>query len=337
MLSDFALKAALGLGPALLFIAGLVYIDSFKLVRFSTIAGVLLMGVLVALLAYFLSGQVMDWAHLGFLAYSRYYAPLVEEGLKALVVIWLFGRNRIGFMIDAAILGLAVGAGFSIFENIYYAYLFPDANLGVWMVRGLGTAVMHAGTTAAFAISAQALRERHGVNGILAFIPGYLVAASLHSIFNQFTAWPIASTAVTVLALPLVLLFLFDKSEHEMHNWLIHDYESHEHLLDDIRTGRFTHSEAGRFITALSARFNDENSALIFSYIKLHTELVLSAENLLLVREQGEKISTGEYDRERFAQLEALERQIGHTALLTVWPHFKFSRRELFELHEFEK
>lgn len=336
MIADFALKAAVGFGPALLFIAGLVYIDSFKLVRFSTIAGVLAEGMLAAVLAYFASGLIMDWAHLGFPAYSRYYAPVEEEGLKALVVIWLFARNRIGFMIDAAILGLAVGAGFSIFENIYYAYLFPDANIGVWIVRGLGTALMHAGTTAVFAISAQALRERHAVNGFLAFVPGYLLAVALHSVFNQFTAWPLASTAATILALPLVLLFLFDKSEHEMHNWLIQDYETHEHLLDDIRTGRFTHSEAGRFITAVCARFGDKSSGLIFSYIKLHAELVLSAEKLLLAREQGENTLVGEDDRRRFAKLESLERQIGQTALLAIWPYLKFSRRELFELHEFE-
>jgi hypothetical protein len=261
----------------------------------------------------------------------------LEEGLKALALIWLFSRNRIGFLIDAAILGLAVGAGFSIFENIYYAYLFPDANLGVWMVRGLGTAVMHAGAGAVFAISAQTLRERDAANGFLAFVPGLLLAASLHSIFNQFTAWPVTSAAITILTLPLALLLLFDKSEHEVHDWLIHDYESHEHLLEDIRTGRFTNSEAGRFITTLSARFSAENSALIFSYIGLHTELVLRAENLLLARERGETISSSEEDRRRFLKFEMLERQIGHTALLVIWPHLKFSRRELFELHEFER
>ncbi|HEY1837366.1 MAG TPA: PrsW family glutamic-type intramembrane protease [Rhizomicrobium sp.] len=337
MSSHFALKAALGFGPVLLFLAGLVYLDSFKLVRFSRIVGVVLSGMAVAALGYFIAGRVMAWQHLTFFTYSRYYAPFLEEALKALVVIALFSRNRIGFMIDAAILGLAVGAGFSISENVYYAYLFPDANVGIWIVRGLGTALMHAGTTAIFAISAQALRERHAQSGLLAYLPGYLVAASLHLIFNQFTPWPFASTIGTILVLPLALLFLFDKSEHEAHDWLIHDYESHEHLLEDIRTGRFTNSEAGRFIASLAARFGAAVSALIFAYIKLHTELVLRAENRLLAKERGERVAVGPGDRNEFARLHALERQIGHTALLVIWPHLKFSRRELFELHEFDK
>jgi len=334
--ANFVPEACLGLGPVLLFLAGLMWFDSFKLVRLSTVVGVLLLGGIAAVACYTLSGIAMDVLHLRFVTYSHYGAPLLEEALKSIIVIWLFTRNRIGFMIDATILGLAVGAGFGAFENIYYAYVFPEANVGVWVVRGLGTAVMHAGVTALFAISAQALRERHEETGVLAFLPGFLVAVSLHLIFNQFTQWPLLSAAGTLLALPMALLFLFDKSEHEAHSWLVHDYESHEHLLEDIRTGRFAQSEAGRFITSLSERFSASVAALAFSYIKLHAELVLRAEQILLAKEKGEKPKPGQEDKSRFQRLHALERQIGPTVMMVLWPHLKFSRRELFELHQLE-
>ena len=334
MSSLLASKVALGFGPVLLFMLGLVYIDSFKLVRLSRVVEVLLLGMVAAALCYVVSDRVMAWGHLSFPAYSHYGAPFIEEALKASVIVWLFSRNRIGFKIDAAILGLAVGAGFSIFENAYYAYVFPEANLAVWIVRGFGTALMHAGTTALFAISAQALRDRQGDGSVAIYAPGYLVAVSLHSIFNQFTAWPMTSAAGTLLVLPLGLLFLFDKSEHEAHNWLVHDYESHQHLLEDFRSGRFTNSEAGRFVASLSTRFDTADGARIFSYIKVHTELVLAAEEKLLARERGETIASGDGDGEKLQQLHRLEREIGPTALLVIWPHLKFSRRELFELHE---
>ncbi len=336
MPSHFILEALVGLGPVLLFLFGLLYLDSFKLVGFATVGGVLLLGGLAAVLSYFVSGPVMDAAHISFEQYSRYFAPVVEESLKASVMVYLFARNRIGFMVDAAILGVAVGAGFSLFENVYYAYVFPDANLGIWMVRGLGTALMHGGVMAVFGVTAQALSERHTKIDPLNYVPGLMLAISLHSIFNQFTHWPVQSTAATIIILPLALLFVFDKSEHHVHDWLVHDYDSHEHLLDDIRSGRFANSEAGRFILTLAARFNKQVVADIFAYIKMHTELVLQAERTLLAKESGLAVPADPQTAEKFKILHALERKIGRTAMLTISPHLKFSRQELFELHELE-
>jgi RsiW-degrading membrane proteinase PrsW (M82 family) len=333
---NFPMEAALGLTPVLLYLAGLLYIDSFKLVRLSTILGVLLMGMLAAFLSYFLSGFVIDALHLSFPMYSKFYAPVLEEGLKSLAIVWLFSRNRIGFMVDAAILGLAAGAGFSVLENIYYAYIFPEAHVGVWIIRGFGTALMHGGVTAVFAVSAQTLRERHAHTGIWGFIPGFLAAVSIHSIFNQFIDYPAYSAAATILALPLALLFLFDKSEHKVHDWLVHDYDSHEHLLEDIDSGKFAQSESGRVIAELAARFSKSVVADIFAYIKLHTELVLRAEKLLLAKEQGTPPEPGKPAAESFKLLHALEKRIGRTALMTIWPHLKFSRQELWELHQLE-
>ena len=151
------------LGPVLLFLLVLVYLDSFKLVSLRSVVGVLILGTLTGAAAYLLSGPTMDALHMDIERYSRFGAPVLEEFLKATAVIYLIARNRIGFMIDAAIMGLAIGAGFSLFENVYYANLFPDSNMAVFMVRGLGTAIMHGGTTAIFGVTAQSLSERHAV------------------------------------------------------------------------------------------------------------------------------------------------------------------------------
>ena len=221
----FLLEASLGLGPVLLFLVALVYMDSFKLVGVFGVLGVLGLGVLAAALSYLSSGVVMDFFHADFHEYSLYAAPIVEEGFKTVMMIWLFSRNRIGFMIDAAILGAAVGGGFALAENIYYAHVFPEANVATWLIRGLGTAVMHSGTTAIFAIVTEALREKREGLGLASAIPGFLFAISLHSIFNQFLDFPFASTAGIVIIVPLLLMIAVDKSEHEVHGWLIQDYE----------------------------------------------------------------------------------------------------------------
>src|SRR5208282_4104009 len=101
MPAHFLLEACLGLGPVLLFLAALVYMDSFKLVGVLDVIAVMTLGVLAAGLSYASSGALMDYFRADFMTYSHYMAPIVEEGFKAAMMIWLFSRNRIGFMIDA--------------------------------------------------------------------------------------------------------------------------------------------------------------------------------------------------------------------------------------------
>jgi hypothetical protein len=117
---------------------------------------------------------------------------------------------------------------------------------------------------------------------------------------------------------------------------MLHDFETHEHMLDAIRNGSYANSEAGRFITDLSARMPKAHVEDMFAYIRLHTELVLKAEKLLLAREQGERKPRSTATHADFARLHALERKIGISAMLAIWPHLRFSHEELFELHELE-
>ena len=79
---------------------------------------------------------------------------------------------RIGFLIDAAILGFAVGTGFATVENLYYLERVRDAGMGTWIVRGFGTALMHGGSTAIFAMMSVALLEQMRKAVFAPFVPG---------------------------------------------------------------------------------------------------------------------------------------------------------------------
>src|SRR6185503_13843573 len=132
------------------------------------------------------NGEVLGRSGMDFVPYTRYVAPVMEELLKAAIVVLLIRTHRIGFLVDAAIVGFATGTGFAMLENLLYLRLAPDAPLGAWLVRGFGTAIMHGGTTAIFGVMGLALVERAGRTGVLAFVPGFLVAVALHSAFNHF-------------------------------------------------------------------------------------------------------------------------------------------------------
>src|SRR5512142_2619504 len=166
------LHIVIGILPVLGFLAGLLYLDSYKLVRMRVVIAVIAAGVFVGVACYFANGYLLGATRVDFVTYSRYIGPLVEELGKALVVVALIRMHRVGFLVDAAILGFAVGTGFAIVENVYYQHLVPNASVGTWIVRGFGTAIMHGGCTAIFAMMALALRDRVDVPA-LAFAPGY--------------------------------------------------------------------------------------------------------------------------------------------------------------------
>jgi protease PrsW len=334
---DTIMKTLLGLSPVLLLLAVLVYLDSWKLVDLSRILQMLVIGGLLATASQVINGSAMSLTHLELPTYGRYIAPCIEESMKAGVLVYLFIRNRIGFMVDAAIIGFTIGAGFGVVENLYYLQGFPQASLGVWLSRGFGTAVMHGGATAIFGILAQSLTERHARFNPGLYLPGLLIAVVAHGVFNRLADSPTLATAGALVVLLPTLLLVFAKSEHKIHTWLLSDYESHEHLLEDIQGGKYQHEEGGRFILDLARHFNESVVADAFAYVRLHTELVLRFDRLEMARETGETTPfVAEEWEKNFKKLHDLERKIGKAALLSIWPHLHFSRRELWELYEIE-
>jgi RsiW-degrading membrane proteinase PrsW (M82 family) len=337
------IKAAVAVAPVLVLLAAFVWLDAFKLVTWTGLAALIGAGGAVAVVSYFINGQFLDTLPIGFSVFSRFIAPPIEETLKAGLILALFMRNRIGFMIDAAIAGVAVGAGFSVVENAIYLGVFTHATVGVWLVRGFGTAVMHAGCTALFAVTGQFLTERyariesqrHRFETLL-FLPGLAAAIVVHGIFNQFAPDPLIAMTLTLFLVPLVLFLVFTRSEHAAHRWLLTEYESHQHMLDEIRAGRLAESPAGRFAAALARQYPPGVGADMFRYIQVHTTLVARAEEDLIDREEGRDVPISPEVRDQLAELHALEKRIGTSALMVLNPHLHFTRAELWEIHELE-
>jgi len=118
MVRELLLPALVGLLPVLSFLAVLLALDSYKLVKLRVVVAMVAAGAAVALASYFVNGRILEYAGLDFQAFTRYVAPVTEELLKALVIVALVRAHRVGFLVDAAIFGFAVGAGFAAVENL---------------------------------------------------------------------------------------------------------------------------------------------------------------------------------------------------------------------------
>jgi len=302
MWTDLLSRAPVGLLPVLIFLVVLLYMDSYKLVSFRTILWVTLAGALLPIAGYWINGYIIAKLGWDFTAYTRYAAPIVEEGLKASVMIFLFKTNRIGFLVDSAILGFAVGAGFGVVENFYYLYMASDAHIAVWIVRGFGTAIMHGGVMALFGVMAQVLTERNMKINPLLYVPGFIVAITVHSVFNHFPGTPILTTLGTLLVLPPILWMVFQKSARSMHEWLELDFDEDTLLLEQINSGEFASSKIGRFLEDLN----------------------------------GLDTPVGESTRARFEEMHYLEKSIGKTGILAMSPFLQMTRKDLWQLYVLE-
>jgi RsiW-degrading membrane proteinase PrsW (M82 family) len=337
------LKAVVALTPVLLCLVVFERVDAFRLVSLREIGLLLFGGGLLATISYFVNGGVLDTFPLDQSHYSQLVAPLIEECMKAALIVSLFALNRFGYLVDAAISGFAVGAGFSVMENLFYLHDFAHASLGVSLVRGFGTAVMHGGAAAVFAVLSQVLyaprlrlsAERFHFN-IVFFLPGLAAAIVLHAGFNHFTSAPLVAMAVVLLAVPLGLFVIFALGERYAHRWLAENRQAHGKLLQDIDSGAFAASGHGRALGALGDRLGPDRKRDLFDYVRLHTDLVVRAETTLLALEEHEITAFRDDLKERFRQLHALERRLGVTPVMAVRQHLHFSRNDLWEMHELE-
>jgi protease PrsW len=330
---DVALKVAVALAPALTLLVAYDRLDSFQMVRLRDLAKTLLAGAVISLIGFFVNGRSLDALPIAFTDYSRYVAPVVEECLKAAFIAWLILRGRTGFTIDAAIQGAALGVGFAVCENAYYLWFVEKANLGVWIVRGFGTALMHAGATAVFAVLGHAFVAGRNRGRLIALVPGLVGAILIHGAYNQLPDRPLLAMTCALVVCPLLLLAAEYIGTRTADRRLRQAYDSHIHMYAEFDSGA---GETGRLVRALTSRLDPQRAQDVLAYVKLHLGLLAEAEGRLLEMEQGRAPSPDPTLEARFTQLQAAEKTFGRSLLRSIRTHLRFTREELWELHHLE-
>ena len=333
---DFLVRFLVSLLPVVLFLLTLVYLDSYKLVHFRNLLMAIIVGCGTALASLVLNDTVISDMGLERSLVSRYVAPPIEEVLKAAWVAWLIGRRRVGFLVDAAIVGFAVGTGFALIENTYYVQTLKTSGIFVWVIRGLGTAVMHGGVTALFALVSKSLFDRYGGKPLV-YLPGLLLATALHSLYNHFILPPVVSTVVLHVTLPAILLLVFWQSERSTRRWLGTQMDVDAELLEIINSGSIAESRIGQYVETLKKQFPPEVLVDMLCYLRIHVELAISAKGILMMRAAGFKASPPEGTQEQFRELRHLEKSIGPTGRLALAPFLHQSTRDLWQIYMLEQ
>lgn len=320
--------------PVILFLVCLYLLDSFKLVSQKLLIICVLWGILSAGLSYLVNTALFHNFSVSQEALLRYAAPVVEEVLKALLIVLLIKMRRIGFSIDAAIYGFAIGTGFSLTENIVYiAQLGTQTDMIIWMLRGFGTAIMHGGCSALLAMIMITGVQRNRVLAV-AFLPGLAAAVIIHSMFNHFLLNPFLQTALIITVLPILFMLIFRQSTNMLQDWLEIEFSSEVDMLKMIRRGAFEKTKAGQYLSSIKHHYTPEVIVDMYWYISLYLELSIKAKRNMMLKENGLPIIPEKGIKEKLIELKQLRKQIGKVGEISLQPLIRMRHRELWKLNQ---
>ncbi|MFN8380708.1 MAG: PrsW family intramembrane metalloprotease [Anaerolineales bacterium] len=118
----------------------------------------------------------------------RITAPILEELLKSLILIYLVQRADFNYVVDGALYGFGAGIGFAIIENFEYITGNPSIALSLALARVFSTNLVHA---TASGLIGTALAYRRGDStwrGWAVVLGGYALSMSIHMIFNTMVS-----------------------------------------------------------------------------------------------------------------------------------------------------
>ena len=327
------IKILVSLLPVFIFLLILIYLDSYKLVKITNVILLIFMGFVAAILSYVINDFLLANLSVEVTTYARYVAPVIEEILKASFIIYTIRKKKIGFMVDAAIYGFAIGAGFAFMENIYYLNVIESSNIFLWIIRGFGTAVMHGGTTAIFSILTKNFFDRSNKSKFKYYLPGLVAAILIHSFFNHLLLPAITITVLQLIFLPTLIIFTFHKSEQALKDWMEIGLNNDVQILEQIDNGIFSESHAGQYLLSLQSRYSGTILADMLCLIKIHSELSIRAKGVILMRKVGLPVIIENEVKEKLEELRYLEKSIGPTGRLAIAPIFNISTKDLWQLY----
>lgn len=180
---------AVSIAIALIVPVGFLFIlrkfDLHKTVKFNRNIITLVCGIIAYLLAAQINPAMVNSGWVTWDQVTRITAPIVEELLKSIILIYLVSRADFNYVVDGALYGFGAGIGFAIIENVEYVQGNIEIALTVAVLRVFSTNLMHA-TGSGLIGTALAFYRGNKIKsqGLLAILGGYVLAMVFHGVFN---------------------------------------------------------------------------------------------------------------------------------------------------------
>jgi hypothetical protein len=183
------------------------------------------------------------------------------------------------------------------------------------------------------AILGKGISDRHPDRATRSLLPGLVLAIVVHSAFNHFPFGPVATALLYLITMPLMLSWVFARSERATREWLGTGFDDDARVLESLMSADFPDTPVGRYLESLRNRFPGEMIVDLLCLLRLHLELSVRAKGILLAREAGIDVPIGDDVKPKLEEMAVLEHTIGTTGRLALHPIRRMSRRDLWELY----
>lgn len=329
----------ISVAPVALYLFLLANLDVYRLLAVKDLTLALALGAVSAGSAFVLNQIALDFFASDYRTYAVSIGPVFEELLKTVCFLIFLLRTRVGFMIDGALLGFAIGAAFAGVENVVFAVGGAEnaANIGVAVARGFGTALMHAGVGAVAAALTMYFVNKYDKAKIRYALPGFIIASALHIFFNFFYFSAINQAIIGIVAIPALFVLIFNIYSKKLSAWLGDEFDGEIDLLMKIKSGEFSQTAAGKYFLEIKDRFDAETVVDLYSYLVVSIELSIRAKSSLLISEFGMGAPRDAQIEAKLSELRHLRKSVGKTGLLALSAILPQSYKNLWKIERLKK
>ena len=309
--------------PLLLYLLVLKSLDSFRIVHWRWLVVCMAVGCGSCLVAWAFSEMSAALA-------VPFYAPLIEEILKALVALCAMRLFRIVFFAEALCYGAAIGAGFSLVENIIYIYFSPDMLFATALFRGLGTSMLHIGCSSLFLVL-WLLAKNNSWKTVFR-LWGILPCILIHALYNLHHFQPLVQMVAVVVIFLVIFLCVSNYNEKCIGKWLDLSMMYDIDLLSAIKDGTLPDTKAGQYLMSVKEQFDPYVFLDMICYVQLYLELTITAKSRMMLRESGLLDAESEDDKSQrtamLTEFNTLRGNIGKMGEIILHPIVKMTAED---------
>ena len=247
---------------------------------------------------------------------QRYFAPLLEEVLKALVLFVLVRRRNFTYFVDGAIYGFAIGIGFAVVENYQYILATPDAGMGTAISRVLSTNLIHASATALSGVAVGLARFQKGWKRLAITLGGLAAAITLHMVFNNLVTrlsggMVLILAAVVGFAAVGLIAFIIFRGLAEEREWIKEKLGEADRVTQQEARVVNQLSDLGELLKPLQEKFGAEKAGQVERFLLIQARLGILRKTLDKLNDEKLRASVSRQMDELRAEMDQIRRSVG--------------------------
>ena len=251
---------------------------------------------------------------------DQFIAPVLEEILKGLILLFLIRLPQFTYSVDGALYGFAAGIGFAIVENFEYITDPATAVAGAWQ-RIFSANLVHASSSAILGIALGIFHLRRTRSRLLVLVIGLILAIGQHMVYNIISEGGtslVSAIGIGILGAAFVYISM-RRGKKQAQRWI----KQKLGMGDRVTRGEVAAvdhlTSTGDILLPVYERFGAEKASQVEKLLYLQARLGIKRKTLdSFQKDESLRNAVVAEVSEMRAEMEAVRRAIGVYAMLFV-------------------